>query len=152
MAGAQNRKVRQRKSAKSARAETQTLPLEIDGIRSRSGATIQTKSCRCTRRKDWQSSTSGQPGSHVIAHATKEELTPRAADAAARLAAWYSSANRGHGIAEAEVDTATVKGLRKAKGQGPGQVLYDSEGSFSITTKGPKTIDGLSDLNRLESD
>ncbi len=152
-----NRKVRQRKKRKKVREPKKLKPrrFEIDGIRLEVGRNnLQNEELSMHKaKKDWQwFHVKGQPGSHVIAHATKEELTPRAADAAARLAAWYSSANRGHGIAEAEVDTATVKGLRKAKGQGPGQVLYDSEGSFSITTKGPKTIDGLSDLNRLESD
>lgn len=128
---------------------------EIDGIRIDVGRNnLQNEELSMHKaQKEWQwFHVKNQPGSHVIAHATKDELTPRATEAAAELAAWYSSANQGHGIAEAEVDTATVKGLRKAKGQGPGQVLYDSEGSFFVTTKGPKAISGLSDLNVDVSD
>ncbi len=91
----------------------------------------------------------GAPGAHVIVYCEASELTPELSLAAAALALWYSSLRRGHVEVSGEVDRCTVRQLRKAKGMPPGQLLYQSEGSYRLRTRGPETVEGLEILDDL---
>jgi predicted ribosome quality control (RQC) complex YloA/Tae2 family protein len=73
----------------------------------------------------------GVPGSHVIIRWRNpaEDERPETIEAAARLAAYYSSARSG-GVAE--VDVAKRRHVRKIKGAGPGMVTYRNESTIAV--------------------
>jgi predicted ribosome quality control (RQC) complex YloA/Tae2 family protein len=71
------------------------------------------------------------PGSHVVIRWRNPAADDRreTIEAAAQLAAWYSSA-RGAGLAE--VDIAKRRHVRKIKGAGPGMVTYRNESTIAV--------------------
>ncbi len=73
----------------------------------------------------------GVGGSHVIIRWTRPGLpeNPSTVEAAAALAAWYSSARDSGG---AEVDVAPRRYVRKLKGAGPGMVTYRNERTLRV--------------------
>ena len=73
----------------------------------------------------------GVPGSHVVIrwrNPTADDR-PETIEAAAQLAAYYSS-GRGGGLAE--VDVAKRRHVRKIKGAGPGMVTYRNESTIAV--------------------
>lgn len=73
----------------------------------------------------------GVGGSHVIIRWTRpgEPEDPLTVEAAAALAAWYSSARESGGV---EVDVAPRRYVRKIKGAGPGMVTYRNERTIRV--------------------
>lgn len=73
----------------------------------------------------------GVGGSHVIIRWARPGLpeNPRTVEAAASLAAWYSSARESSGV---EVDVAPRRYVRKIKGAGPGMVTYRNERTLRV--------------------
>jgi predicted ribosome quality control (RQC) complex YloA/Tae2 family protein len=71
------------------------------------------------------------PGSHVVIRWRNPAADDRreTIEAAAQLAAYYSSA-RGGGMAE--VDVAKRRHVRKIKGAGPGMVTYRNESTLAV--------------------
>ncbi|MDO5733674.1 MAG: NFACT family protein [Eubacteriales bacterium] len=141
---------RSRKKQKTAKPKAlKARRYEFDGIRIEVGRNnLQNDELslhRAKRDSQWFH-IKNRPGAHVVVHAKKSELSPELELAAAELAAWFSSANQNFGEVTAEVDRCTVGNLRKTKGLPPGQLLYSSEASYRVTSKGPEKIKGLSDL------
>ncbi len=84
----------------------------------------------------------GVGGSHVIIRWTRPGLAddPGTIEAAAALAAWYSSARDSGGV---EVDVAPRRYVRKLKGSGPGMVTYRNERTIRVR---PQPEEGLRDV------
>lgn len=84
----------------------------------------------------------GVGGSHVIIRWTRPGLPeePRTVEAAAALAAWYSSARDSGGV---EVDVASRRHVRKLKGAGPGMVTYRNERTIRVR---PQAEEALRDV------
>jgi predicted ribosome quality control (RQC) complex YloA/Tae2 family protein len=81
-------------------------------------------------------------GSHVIIRWTRPGLAddPGTIEAAAALAAWYSSARDSGGV---EVDVAPRRYVRKLKGSGPGMVTYRNERTIRVR---PQPEEALRDV------
>ena len=80
---------------------------------------------------DWWFHAKGIPGSHVVVKAEGRELTDRAFEEAASLAAHYSQAGRSE---KAEVDYTQRKQLHKKNGGKPGFVTYHTNYSMVAST------------------
>ncbi len=78
----------------------------------------------------------GVPGSHVILRTSGEESN-NVLEAAAALAAWYSSARTSTSV---EVDATQRRYVRKIKGAGPGMVTYRNEQTLNVHPRGPKDL------------
>jgi predicted ribosome quality control (RQC) complex YloA/Tae2 family protein len=86
----------------------------------------------------------GVPGSHVIVRwlGSDEEHSPETIEAAAALAAYYSSARAsGH----VEVDVTRRRHVKKIKGTGPGMVTYRNERTISVA---PRSEDQVANVLR----
>ncbi|MCA9879949.1 MAG: NFACT family protein [Thermomicrobiales bacterium] len=86
----------------------------------------------------------GVGGSHVIIRWARPGLpeNPLTVEAAAALAAWYSSARESGGV---EVDVAPRRHVRKIKGAGPGMVTYRHERTLRVR---PRPESDLRDVLR----
>ena len=84
----------------------------------------------------------GVGGSHVIIRWVRPGAPedPRTVEAAAALAAWYSSARESGGV---EVDVAPRRYVRKIKGAGPGMVTYRNERTIRVR---PQPEEALRDV------
>lgn len=84
----------------------------------------------------------GVPGSHVVIRWRNAAADDRAEtiEAAARLAAYYSSARSG-GLAE--VDVAKRRHVRKIKGAGPGMVTYRNETTIAVRPGSESDLAGV---------
>ena len=82
----------------------------------------------------------GVPGSHVIVRWRQQgqEEDPRTIEAAAALAAYYSSARTS---ATVEVDATRRRHVRKIKGAGPGMVTYRNEYTVSVRPASERELD-----------
>ena len=78
--------------------------------------------------QDWWFHAKKMPGSHVIVRCGGKELTDRAFEEAASVAAYYSS---GRSMGKVEVDYVRRKEIRKPAGAKPGYVIYYT--NFSMT-------------------
>ena len=78
---------------------------------------------------DWWFHAKGAPGSHVILKSGQGQPSDRAFEAAAALAAWYSSLK---GSPKAEVDYTLKKNIRKPAGGRPGFVIYHTNYSMAV--------------------
>lgn len=79
---------------------------------------------------DWWFHAKGIPGSHVVLKAENRELTDRAYEEAASLAAYYSKARENDKV---EVDYLQRKQLKKVTGAAPGFVIYHTNWSLICT-------------------
>jgi predicted ribosome quality control (RQC) complex YloA/Tae2 family protein len=88
----------------------------------------------------------GVPGSHVILRkrVPNQDEDPEAIEAAAALAAYYSSGRESGSV---EVDVAERRHVRKIKGGGPGMVTYRNEHTIAVR---PADEDELRKAGRIE--
>lgn len=78
---------------------------------------------------DWWFHAKGAPGSHVIVKSGNEEPSDATFEAAAALAAWYSSLKD---APKAEVDYTKKKNIKKPAGGRPGFVIYHTNYSMAV--------------------
>ena len=78
---------------------------------------------------DWWFHAKGAPGSHVIIKSGAAEPSDAAFEAAAALAAWYSSLKD---APKAEVDYTKKKNIKKPAGGRPGFVIYHTNYSMAV--------------------
>ncbi|GKX31679.1 fibronectin-binding protein A [Vallitalea longa] len=78
---------------------------------------------------DWWFHTKEIPGSHVIVKTNGNELTDKAFEEAAKLAAFYSKANKSTKVA---VDYTLKKHIKKPAGSVPGYVIYHTNYSMYV--------------------
>lgn len=71
-----------------------------------------------------------QPGSHVIIVSDNKDISDRAIEEAAVIAAYYSSARQSSRV---PIDYTLVKNLKKPNGSKPGFVVYYTY--YTITVK-----------------
>ncbi len=79
---------------------------------------------------DWWFHAKGSPGSHVIVKSGAAEPSDATFEAAAALAAWYSSVKD---APKAEVDYTKKKNIKKPAGGRPGFVIYHTNYSMTVT-------------------
>ena len=79
---------------------------------------------------DWWFHAKGAPGSHVIVKSGAAEPSDATFEAAAALAAWYSSQKN---APKAEVDYTKKKNIKKPAGGRPGFVIYHTNYSMAVT-------------------
>ena len=79
---------------------------------------------------DWWFHTKEIPGSHVIVKTNKKELTDKTFEEAAKLAAFYSKANKSTKVA---VDYTLKKHIKKPAGSVPGYVIYHTNYSMYVS-------------------
>ncbi|MBE6015923.1 MAG: fibronectin/fibrinogen-binding protein [Lachnospiraceae bacterium] len=79
---------------------------------------------------DWWFHAKEMPGSHVILRAKSGEVTDKAMEEAAALAAYYSA---GRGSGKVEIDYSLKKNIKKPAGAKPGFVVYYTNYSMSIS-------------------
>jgi predicted ribosome quality control (RQC) complex YloA/Tae2 family protein len=89
----------------------------------------------------------GVAGSHVIVKwdTSVEEEDPATIEAAAALAAWYSSARQSGSV---DVDVAKRRHVRKISGAGPGMVTYRNERTIVVA---PQDEAALQEAGKLPS-
>mgnify|MGYP000852067528 CR=1 FL=1 len=80
--------------------------------------------------EDWWFHAKGVPGSHVIVKTEGREMTDRAFEEAAGLAAYYSKSGKNDKV---EVDYIQRKNVKKVNGGVPGFVIYHNNWSMSIS-------------------
>lgn len=78
----------------------------------------------------------GLPGSHVVVHWAGEPVDD-VLEAAASLAAWYSS---GRSSTTVEVDATECRYVRKIRGAGPGMVTYRHERTLNVRPRSPEEL------------
>lgn len=78
---------------------------------------------------DWWFHTKEIPGSHVIVKANGKELSDKTFEEAAKLAAFYSKANKSTKVA---VDYTLKKHIKKPSGSVPGYVIYHTNYSMYV--------------------
>ena len=88
---------------------------------------------------DWWFHAKEIPGSHVILKSKKGEVTDKAMEEAAALAAYYSG---GRGSSKVEIDYSLKKNIKKPGGAKPGFVVYYTNYSMSIAPD----ISGLTEV------
>ena len=98
-------------------------------------------SLRFAGNNDWWFHAKGIPGSHVIVKTAGRELSDRAFEQAAALAAYYS---KGRESSKVEVDYTKAKELNKPNGSLLGYVIYHQNYSMVIAP-------GTAGLTKVES-
>lgn len=98
-------------------------------------------SLRFAGNNDWWFHAKGIPGSHVIVKTAGRELSDRAFEQAAALAAYYS---KGRESSKVEVDYTKAKELNKPNGSPLGYVIYHQNYSMVIAP-------GTAGLTKVES-
>lgn len=89
---------------------------------------------------DWWFHAKNLPGSHVIVKSGDSELSDRAFEEAAKLAAFYSGAKDAEKV---EIDYTQRKNVKKPSGSKPGFVIYNTNYSMVADTD-------ISDLKKAE--
>ena len=85
---------------------------------------------------DWWFHAHGVPGAHVIVRAGDRDLPPATIQRAAELAAYFS---RLRGEAQAQVDYARRRHVRRIPGAAPGLVTYSRELTIRVAPRGLET-------------
>lgn len=94
-------------------------------------------SLKFANSNDWWFHTKEIPGSHVIVKTDGRELTDKAFEEAASLAAYYSKAKDSPKVS---VDYTLKKNLKKPNGSVPGYVIYHTNFSMIVTPEVPDTV------------
>lgn len=89
---------------------------------------------------DWWFHSKGIAGSHVVLKSAGREITDRAFEEAASLAAYYS---KGRDSGRVEIDYTELKNVKKPKGSKPGFVVYYT--NYSMVA--PSSISNLKEIS-----